>query len=546
MQEYVIGVDFGTLSVRALLMDVSEGKELGTAEFVYPHGIITSDSFPQIAADKDMALQHPQDYLDGFYKTVRSVIEKCGVDPARVRGIGIDFTSSTVLPVLEDGTPLCFLDAFQQEPQAYVKLWNHHSAQPEADAITELARQRGESWLKLYGGKVSAEWLMPKLWEVLHKAPAVFDATARYLEAGDWLVWQLTGKECHSSCMAGYKALWQKESGYPSNEFWKALDPRLGDLVGTKISEAVQPVGTAAGALTREAAEKSGLVPGIAVTAPVIDAHAAVPAAGITGPEKLMLILGTSGCHHVLSKRLYDVPGICGCVADGIVPGYVAYEGGQSGFGDCFDWFVKNCVPEAYTQEAQSRGMNIFSLLNEKAAKKKVGENGLVVLDWWNGNRTPLADFDLSGMILGLTLKTKPEDIYRGILEAAAFGTKAIVDLLTDSGVAIREIRAAGGISQKNPFLMQIISDVLGMPVRVSESAQAGARGAAVFAAAAGGCFDSLEAAANAIADPCRTEYTPNPENTAKYALLYREYAELTAYFGKGINDVMKRLKKMQ
>lgn len=546
MKNYVIGVDYGTLSVRALLLDAFDGRELAVSEFCYPHGILTCDDFPGCGRDKDMALQHPQDYLDGFWYTVSELLRDSGVDPQCVQGIGIDFTSSTVLPVQEDGTPLCFLDRYRQEPQSYVKLWNHHSAQPEADEMTDLARKRGERWLPLYGGKVSAEWMLPKLYEVLHKAPQVFTETARYMEAGDWLVWQLTGTECHSSCMAGYKALWQKDSGYPERAFWQELNPRMADVIGTKVSESVQPVGSAVGYLTEKAAKLSGLVPGIAVTAPVIDAHAAVPAAGITGPGKLMLILGTSGCQHVLSKELVKVDGICGCVADGIIPGYVAYEGGQSGFGDCFDWFVKNCVPEGYMAEARDAGKNIFTLLNEKAQAKKIGESGILVLDWWNGNRTPLADYDLSGMILGLTLKTRPEDIYRGILEAAAFGTKAIVDLLRDNGIEMDEAFAAGGISRKNPFLMQMISDVLGMPVRVAESTQAGARGAAVFAAAAGGCYDSLEAAASVIADPCGIVYSPDPVKTAQYAVLYREYQTLTTYFGTGINDVMKRLKRLQ
>lgn len=543
MKNYVIGVDYGTLSARALLVDTTSGRELASAEFAYPHAVLPLDYFHGIRLPADTALQHPQDYLDALAFTVKSVLEQTKVDPAEVAGIGFDFTSCTVLPVSEDGTPLCFTEEFKGNPHAYAKLWKHHSAQAEADEITALAEGENAPWLSAYGGKVSSEWLFPKLLEVLHKAPEVYEKTARFIEAGDWLTWMLTGTESHSSCMAGYKGLWNKQTGYPTNDFWGKLHPDFGNIIGTKVSEKVLPTGTKAGELTPCGASLTGLKEGTTVAVPIIDAHAALPAAGVVEAGTLMLILGTSSCHIVMSQEEKSVPGICGTVVDGVVPGLVAYEAGQTGVGDSFDWFVKNCVPAKYAEEAASKGVSLFSLLDEKAARYAVGESGVLALDWLNGNRTPYADYDLTGLILGMHLNTPPEAIYRALLESTAFGTKAIVDLYEEHGVEISALCAAGGIAKKNPFLMQMYADVLGKPILVAASTQAGAKGSAVFASVAGGCFNTVQEAAKVIADASDVTYTPNLQNTARYAKLYQEYKTLSHYFAKE-NPVMKKLKQ--
>lgn len=543
MKKYVIGIDYGSLSARALLIDLSNGTEVAVSEFVYPHAVLQSDFFEGVELDKDSALQHPQDYLDALQFVFSDVLQKAEISGEAIVGIGIDFTSCTVLPVTKDGTPLCFLEEYKNEPHAYVKLWKHHSAQREADAILQIAKQQGETWLSVYGNKISSEGTFPKLLEILHKAPEIYEKTDRFLEAGDWLVWQLTGTEVHNSCMAGYKAYWDKKDGYPNNVFWGKVDPKFGNIIGTKIAENVRPTGTKAGELNAYGSELTGLPIGTAVTLPIIDAHAAVPSAGIVQPGKLMLILGTSACHIVLSNKETDVDGICGRVEDGIIPGYFAYEAGQSCMGDGYDWFIKNCIPEAYMAAARESGKNIFAFLSEKAAKKEIGEGGVIALDWWNGNRTPFNDGNLSGMLLGLTLQTKPEDIYRAMIESTAFGTKRIVELYEESGIAIDEVYAAGGISQKNPFLMQIYADVLGKAIRITESKQAGAKGSAVLAAVASGYFPTVEKAAAVIADKCVTIYSPNLENTKKYEPLYKAYKELSEYFGSGKSDIMRRLK---
>ena len=543
MKKYVIGIDYGTLSARALLVDLENGNETAAFEYVYRRPLLTAEDFDGAAPEASAALQDPQDYLDALGETVRGVLRESGVEAAQVVGLGIDVTSSTVLPVDENAEPLCSRPEFKNEPQAYVKLWKHHSAQPEADEMTALAMAQNVSWLPLYGNKISSEWFFPKLYEVFKKSPALYNAMFRYVEAADWLVWKLTGNETHSACMAGYKSLWKGK--YPEKSFWEALDPGFADVVGTKVSEDVQSTGTKAGELTEMGAALTGLLPGTAVAVPIIDAHAALPAAGIVDDGKLMMIIGTSTCHIVMNKEEKEVHGICGSVMDGVAPGYAAYEAGQPCVGDGLRWFIENCLPEGYTVAARDTGKRIFDYLNEKAADIPAGENRVMVLDWWNGNRSPLADFDLSGLILGLTLKTKPEEIYRAMIEATAFGTKMIVDLYTESGVEIRELYASGGIPRKDPFFMQIYADVLGKEITVAKSRQAGSLGSAIFAAVSSGYFASLPEAAAVLAEKCTLSYKPNLENTKKYEKLYAEYAELCRYFGQGGNDVMKRLLRL-
>ncbi len=543
MAKYSIGIDFGTLSARALLINLESGQDIAASEFKYPHAVMKCENFENKTLGKTDAFQHPQDYLDALSYIVKDVLYKGNVIPDDIVGVGIDFTSCTMLAVKNDGTPLCFLEEFKNEPHAYVKLWKHHSAQKEADKITELAKIRNESWLDLYGGKISSEWLFPKIYETLNKAPNVFEAADRFIEAADWLVWMLTGKESHSSCMAGYKGLWNKISGYPSNNFWKSLDCRLNGIVGTKVSENVIPTGSVAGNINGYASELTGLCTGTTVAVPIIDAHAALVCAGIVDPGKLMIIMGTSSCHIVMSDRGKSVSGICGSVEDGIVPGYIAHEAGQACVGDSFDWFMKNCLCKKYVHEADTQGKNIFEYTEEKAATLKVGESGLLVLDWFNGNRTPYADYDLTGAIIGLTLKTKPEEIYRAIIESTAFGTKQIVELYENSGVKVEEIYAAGGISSKSPFIMQIYADVLGKAVKITESKQAGAKGSAILASVAGGYFDSLDSAARILADNVTKLYTPIAENTEKYNKIYCEYKKFSHFFAIENRDIMKNIK---
>lgn len=548
IKKYSIGVDYGTQSGRALLVDVNTGEELAVSVFNYPHGVMDEIlSEGKIKLKPDWALQHPQDYLDVLANTIPSILKEAGVSAEDVIGVGIDFTACTMLPIDMKSTPLCFVDEFKTNPHAYVKLWKHHAAQDEANKLNEIAQERGEEFLKRYGGKISSEWLVPKIWQIMDEAPDVYEKADRFIEAADWIVLQLTGKEARNSCTAGYKALWHKEEGYPSKDFFKALDPRLENLVEDKLSTNILSLGMKAGEITEEASKLTGLKTGTAVAVANVDAHVTVPAVGITSEGKMLMIMGTSTCHMLLGKEEKMVPGMCGVVEDGIIPGYFGYEAGQSCCGDHFDWFVKNCVPVEYAAAAEKQGVNIHKFLRGKAMALKVGESGLIALDWWNGNRSVLVDVDLTGMIVGMTLLTKPEEIYRALIEATAYGTRMIIETFEQNGVPINELYAAGGIAEKDELMMQIYADVTRKEIRISGSSQAPALGSAMFGAVAAGAqwggYDTIQDAARVMSKLKAVIYKPSNDAAKVYDKLYSEYKLLHDYFGRRCNDVMKRLK---
>ncbi len=554
MKKYTIGVDFGTLSGRAVLIEVDTGNEVASAVLDYPHAvmdeylILKDGAEGAIPLPKDFALQNPQDYLDVLSTTIPATLKQANVSPEDVIGVGIDFTSCTVMPIYKDGTPLCFNEKWRREKHAYVKLWKHHAAQAQANKLNAIAEQRGEEFLKRYGGKISSEWVVPKVWQILDEAPEVYAEMDKFIEAADWLVWQLTGEETRNSCTAGYKSIYNKRAGFPSKDFYKALDPRLENFVDEKLNiHKIMPQGAKAGEIDAKAAQLTGLKQGTPVAVANVDAHVAVPAVGITGPGKMLAIMGTSTCHMILDEKEQIVPGMCGVVEDGIIGGYMGYEAGQSCVGDHFQWFVENALPYSYKAEADARGINEHALLREKAESLKPGESGLVALDWWNGNRSVLVDVDLSGVIVGYTLRTKPEEVYRALIEATAFGTRMIIETFRESGVDVSEFFAAGGISQKDPFTMQIYADIINMEIKIAGSTQAVALGSAMFGALAAGSaaggFDNIVDCAKVMSKVKDKTYKPNPENVKLYDKLYAEYKLLHDYFGRGGNDVMKRLK---
>ena len=551
MSKYTIGVDFGTESGRAMLVDVANGRELATSVHPYANGVI-DEALPEsgIRLEPDWALQDPNDYLEVFKQAVPAVIKESGVDPADVIGLGIDFTACTMLPVKADGTPLCFLPQWRDHPHAWVKLWKHHAAQPEADHINATARRMGQAWLERYGGKISSEWFFSKTLQILNEAPEVYQAADRLVEAADWVVWQLTGVETRNACTAGYKAMWSKREGFPPSEYFAALHPRLADVIDEKMSREILPIGARAGGLTSQAAAWTGLRPGTAVAVANVDAHVAVPATSVAQTGRMVMIMGTSTCHMVLGDEEHLVPGICGYVEDGILPGLFGYEAGQSCVGDHFAWLVENCVPAAYEREAQARGMGLHSLLEEKAAQLKPGESGLLALDWWNGNRSVLVDVDLTGLLLGATLLTRPEEIYRALIEATAYGTRVIIEAFEQHGVPVHELVAAGGLPEKNRLLMQIYADVTGREIKIAGSTQAPALGSAMFGAVAAGRdsggYDSIYEAAPIMGKLKDESYQPDPAASAVYDRLYAEYLLLHDTFGRGGNDVMKRLKRIR
>jgi L-ribulokinase len=542
---YTIGIDFGTLSGRALLVDTRDGSEVATAVFDYPHAVM-DDKLPSgKRLPPEWALQHPQDYLDVFFHTIPAVLKASGVNPREVVGLAVDFTASSPMPVKADGTPLCFLDAYKDEPHAYVKLWKHHAGQAQADRINEVARQRGESWLKRYGGKYSSEWFFSKLLQILDESPAVYDAIDIFIEAADWVIWQLTGTMTRNTCTAGYKMLVQ-DGEYPSPDFFAALNPAFKNVIAEKVPGALSPLGGKAGSLTEEMAAQLGLPPGIAVAIANVDAHVTAPAVKATQPGVMVMIMGTSTCHIMSGDSLQEVDGMCGVVDGGIIDGLYGYEAGQSGVGDIFAWFVDHAVPPEYVDAAAAAGLNVHEYLEQEAAKQKVGEHGLIALDWWNGNRSTLVDVDLSGLLLGATLATRAPDIYRALIESTAFGTREIIEAFESRGVEVKELVAAGGLPEKNALLRQIYADVTGRTLKLAGSAQSPALGSAMHAAVAAGVYPDIHAAAEKMGKLKDDVVSPIPENQAVYDKMYAEYKTLYDYFGRGANDVMKRLKKIR
>lgn len=550
---YTIGVDFGTESARAVLVDVADGRELAVEVYAYKNGVI-DERLPEPDGDvvlgPDWALQDPNDYLETFRRAVPGVVARAGIDPAAVIGIGIDFTACTMLPTLADGTPLCFIDEYRREPHAWVKLWKHHAAQPEADDVNRVAAEMGETWPARYGGKISSEWFFPKALQILREAPGVYRAADRLIEAADWVVWQLTGVETRNNCTAGYKAIWSAEEGFPATDFFAALDPAFAGVVDEKMSRSIVRLGEAAGRLGDKAAGWTGLRPGIAVAVANVDAHVSAPAASVTRPGTLVAIMGTSTCHIILSETAPVIPGACGVVQDGVIPGFFGYEAGQSAVGDIFGWFVERCVPPAYQDRARARGVSVHQILEDEAAALRPGESGLLALDWWNGNRSVLVDADLSGLLMGMTLATTAPEIYRALIEATAFGTRVIIDAFEKGGVRIDRVVACGGLPERNRLLMQIYADVTGRAWRIAASSQTPALGSAMFGAVAAGVapggYATIEAAAEKMAHLREGAYEPIEENRQVYETLFAEYVRLHDLFGRGGDPAMKTLKRLR
>lgn len=550
LSKYTIGVDFGTLSCRALLVDTADGREVATSVYEYPHGVMDTALPSGKPLGQDWALEHPRDYYEGLIHVLSDVVKNGGATPEEIIAVGVDFTTCTVIPVKEDSTPLCFLPEFEDHPHAYVKLWKHHAAEPEATALTQIAKEMKEKWLPLYGGKVSSEFMIPKIWETLNDAEEVYNATDLFMDALDWIDWKLTGRFTRAQSLISFKIMWTPEDGYPSREYFKALDPRMENIVETKLRGDIAPLGACLGQITPEIAAATGLSPQTVVVTGAGDGHAAPLAMKAVRPGNTTAILGTSGVYIAVNKELHQVPGVFGIARDCLAPGYYAYEAGQACMGDHYAWFVKNCVPASYYEEAEARGMSIHNLMNEKAAALRPGESGLVALDWWNGNRSVLSDSELSGMILGMTLSTRPEEIYRALIEATAFGARKIIDTMTQSGVPTEALYATGGICNKSPFVMQTFADIIGVPIRLAGSQNGCCLGSAILAAvgagSARGGYDDFFQAVDQMSNLRDTTYLPKEENRAVFNELYEEYLALHDYFGKGGSRAMHRLKALR
>jgi len=532
-ETYVIGVDFGTLSGRAVVVRVSDGAELGSAVHEYPHAVLTEALPDGTPLGHDWALQVPGDYVEVLQRAVPAAVRAAGVDAAQVVGIGTDFTACTMVPTLADGTPLSEVEGLAGRPHAYVKLWRHHAAQPHADRINQLAAKRGEAWLPRYGGLISSEWEFAKGLQLLEEDPELYARMDRWVEAADWIVWQLTGSYVRNACTAGYKGI-RQDGHYPAPEFLAELNPAFAGFVADKLDQPIGQLGAAAGTLSAEAAGWTGLREGIAVAVGNVDAHVTSAAAQALDPGQMVAIMGTSTCHVMNGAEIAEVPGMCGVVDGGIVAGLWGYEAGQSGVGDIFAHYLRDLAPE-FTHEH----------LTELARRQQPGAHGLIALDWHSGNRSVLVDHELSGLLVGETLATRPEDVYRALIEATAFGTRTIVETFIAAGVPVGEFIVAGGL-MKNSLLMQIYSDVLRMPLSVIGSEQGPALGSAIHAAAAAGAYPDVRAAAAAMGAKQTAVYEPDPAAAAVYDELFAEYTKLHDYFGRGANKVMRNLRAIQ
>jgi len=552
----VVGVDYGTLSGRAVVVRVHDGAELGSGVHAYPHAVMDSEltagpaaaAGAPVALAPEWALQVPADYVDVLKTAVPAALAAAqaehGIDVNDVIGIGTDFTACTMVPTTADGTPLCELPEFADRPHAYVKLWKHHAAQSHADRINALAHERGEAWINRYGGLISSEWEFAKGLQLLEEDREVYDAMDHWVEAADWIVWQLGGRYVRNACTAGYKGIYQ-DGEYPSTDFLAALNPEFAGFVADKVEHEIGQLGAPAGRLTAEAAAWTGLPEGIAVAVGNVDAHVTAPAANAVEPGQMVAIMGTSTCHVMSGDELHEVPGMCGVVEGGIVEGLWGYEAGQSGVGDIFGWFVDNGVPPAYVAAAADRGISVHQHLTDLASEQQIGEHGLIALDWHSGNRSVLVDHELSGIVVGQTLATRPEDTYRALLEATAFGTRTIVEAFTSSGVPVTELVVAGGLL-KNALLMQIYADVTRLPLSTIASDQGPALGSAIHAAVAAGAYPDVRTAAKSMGKRTVAAYTPIEENAQRYDALFAEYTTLHDYFGRGANEVMHRLKRIR
>ncbi|WP_137294397.1 ribulokinase [Nocardioides dongxiaopingii] len=543
-ETYVVGVDFGTLSGRALVVRVSDGAELGTATHDYPHGVL-EDRLPTSgrALPPEWALQVPQDYRDVLRHAVPAAVAAAGVDPADVVGIATDFTACTMVPTLADGTPLSEVPGLEDRPHAYVKLWKHHAAQAQADRINRLAEERGEAWLPRYGGLISSEWEFAKGLQVYEEDRDLYDRMQRWVEAADWIVWQLCGTYVRNACTAGYKGILQS-GRYPGPDYLDELAPGFSSFVPDKLDQPVGQLGERAGTLTAEAAAWTGLPAGTAVAVGNVDAHVTAPAAQAVDAGQMVAIMGTSTCHVMSADVLREVPGMCGVVDGGIVAGSWGYEAGQSGVGDIFGWFTRTSVPPSYVDAAAAAGESVHEHLTRLASAQEVGEHGLVALDWHSGNRSVLVDHELSGLVVGQTLATRPEDVYRALLEATAFGTRVIVETFRDSGVPVDELVVAGGLA-RNHLLMQVYADVTRLPLSLIDSEQGPALGSAIHAAVAAGAYPDVPTAAKAMGRVRRGVFVPDEARAQRYDALFAEYVALHDHFGRG-NPTMRRLKAIR
>lgn len=520
---YTIGIDFGTESGRVFLVNTKNGKIIEKFIRNYTHGTfnkLNGKKFPE-----NYALQNSNDYLEVLLEGIPSVIKKAGIKSEQIKGIGIDFTSSTVIFVNKNMDPIHTLPGFENNPHAYVKLWKHHGAEEEANQLLKVAIQQKQKWFGNYGYNVSSEWMIPKIMEVMKKSPEVIEETYAIMEAGDWIVNILTGKNIRSNCGLGFKSFWEENKGF-HYELFDVINPDLSNIVKEKLDAPVINIGEKAGSITKSMANMLGLCDSVTVSPFIIDAHSSLLGIGADKQNQMTIVMGTSTCHLMLNESQQKIPGISGSVKGAIIPNLYAYEAGQSAVGDLFEYAVKQ-TPYSYVIKANEQKMSVYEYLENLASNYEPGETGLIALDWHNGNRSILSDSSLKGMLFGLTLNTKHEDIYRAYMEATAFGTKMIVNQYESWGMYINSIFACGGIPKKSRLLMRIYTDVLNKPITVIDSEYSPAIGAAILGAVSANIYPTIEEAVKHMKEPSLYTIQPDNNNVKKYKKLFSIYKKI-------------------
>lgn len=551
MEKYTIGLDYGTLSGRGVLVRCCDGKIVASATKEYTHGVMEHRLMEsgELLPD-NWCLQYPADYLEVLSFVIPKLLLESRISSKNIIGIGVDFTSCTVLPTDAHNKPLCEQPLFYNRRNAYAKLWKHHGAQSQADKINHNLETKELLQDYRFGGKISPELMLPKIMETLEEDPDIYNTASKFIEAGDWITSVLTNSNKRSCSMAGYKMWWEHEQGYPDSDFFQSLDSRLGDFVSEKLAGEVCSMGKKAGTLSLAWSKRLGLQEGITVAPAIIDSHAGFPGSGICKEGSMMMVLGTSSVMVALSRQPYSEKGIMGAVRDAIVPGYYALESGLASVGDLFSWYIDHSLPADYKAEAEKLHMDVYEFLNNKAEKLRPGESGLLALEWWNGNKTPHVDGTLLGVIAGMTLSTRPEHIYRTLVEATAFGTKEIMELLECNGVKIDYIVASGGISMKNPFIVQVYADILNKNIVVTTCTQTAALGSAMFAALSAGSvcggFDTYEEAVSTMKQADEILYKPNTQNIGKYQELYSLHKSFSDIMGRKEKSIIRRLQNLK
>ena len=532
---YVCGYDFGTLSCRITVSDRSTGETVYEAGVDYPHGVI-SQQLPgsDVALGLDWALQDPEDYLEVMTQLTRMALEK--VAPEEIAAIGTDFTNCTVVALGADGRPLCMQENFRSTPNAYVKLWKHHAAQPYAKRIEEILTAENVDWFPLYGRNVSSEWLFPKVLQVYEEAPEVYAAAGTFLEAADYIPYWLTGNLVRNSATLGVNAFYEEGRGFPQKELLEKFSPGFSGVLD-KLTGPVKPVGSRAGTLTPQAAERLGLLPDTVVAVGHGDSEIAAAGLGVTESGSMLMVMGTSTCYQMMHRNKIAFDGVCAIVRDGMIPGLVAYESGQPAVGDTFAWFADNMLPQQYQEAAADEGISVLAYMDRLCGQLKAGESGLVALDWFNGNRSVLMNYGLRGVIAGLSLASRPEEIYRSLIEATAFGARRIFDSYTQAGVGIEKVYAAGGLARKSPVTMQIYADILNRSITATSISNSSSLGAAVCAAVALeeeiGTYEAFRRVCGRMIHYDAAVYRPDPKAAATYEKLYQVYLELHDFVGK-------------